>query len=139
MKSTKDFKLSIFDFLIGWGLGTGGCINAILTFLFVFAIGDREISFYKDFRLWVPLLLCLSVGITLGYEWTLYCNFEKLSISYTVVSSAIIVFFLLYDCLNLYFKKETWVVIDIVCACIMALALIYKTTIVFLDMKEKKK
>lgn len=124
----KNFNRNGSSFLIEWGLITGGWINAILSFLFVFAAGDRSLDFYKDFRIWVVLLLMLSIGITFSCELEHY-NHTKLSTLYILISMVIAIFFVIYSVFHLYFAKEVWTVIDIICAFFMGFALIYKTII----------
>ena len=126
----KNFNRNESSFLIEWGLITGGWINAILLFLFIFATGERSLDFYKDFRIWVVLLLMLSIGITFSYELEHY-NHTKLSTLYILISMVIAIFFVIYSVFHLYFAREVWIVIDIVCACFMALSLIYKTIFIF--------
>lgn len=128
MKESSSLRDRISFFLINWGFASGGWINIILGGLFVYATGNRSLEFYKDFRIWVVLLLMLSIGITFSYELE-HCNHTKLSTLYIIISTVITIFFVIYSVFHLYFAKEVWTVIDILCACFMGFALIYKTII----------
>ena len=106
-----------------------GIIGLTLCFLYLISTGDLEYGYYQFLRIVSLVLIPVFIGI---YGWFVKES-ENVFDFVNIPTGAILILF--NPILPIYLEKETWVILDIICAMIFFAIVIY---IVFLYLGAKK-
>ena len=104
-------------------------IGLTLCFLYLIGTGDLDYGYYQFLRIISLILISIFIGI---YGWFIKESESVLDFVSVPVGVILILF---NPILPIYFEKETWIVLDVICALVFFAIDIY---IVFLYRRAKK-
>ena len=110
-------------------------IYIALAIYFIVATQNHSHSFYSTMR----FLVCCAL------EWCIFfsigpgIDFEHPVIDSTILAAEVIIILIFNTVIPLHLSKNIWIIIDIICACIMILIAIYKFICIFKEKPTKTK